>query len=425
MTLLDDNALAPLNVEHTASRFGTPLYLYDGAVLRRSIDEVRAGLDPRISIFFSMKANPNIAILQVLRRGGACAEVSSAVELETAVLAGISPSDIIFLGPGKSAREIERCLELGIYAIVCESFQELDLIDTLAAERGGRARVVVRMNADFEIKGSGLTMGGKPRQFGIDEAELLSDGVVLHRPHVDLIGVHAYMGTRILAAETIVANTERILERAVAVSERHGFPLEFVDVGGGWGIPYFENETPLDAAAVFDGINARVALFAAQYPRTRIAIELGRYLVAPSGTYVTRVRYTKRSLGESFAVTDGGTNHHMAAVGVGSFVKRNFPTVVLTSDDRCDAELEIWNVTGPLCTPNDVIAKRAALPPIRVGDLIGIERSGAYGPTASPGLFLSHGYPAEVLLLDGQTHLIREADSASDLLAKQRALPSP
>jgi diaminopimelate decarboxylase len=147
-------------------------------------------------------------------------------------------------------------------------------------------------------------------------------------------------------------------------------------------------------------------------------MELGRFLTATAGTYVVRARYVKESMGESFVVADGGTNHHMAAVGVGSFVKRNFPVRHL--ENRAAGASRPYSVTGPLCTPNDVVAKKVRLPEVRPGDLLAVERSGAYGPTASPGLFLSHGFPAEVLVHGGRAHLIRERDTTEDLLAKQR-----
>ncbi|MEU7134372.1 type III PLP-dependent enzyme [Streptomyces sp. NPDC046261] len=406
-------------ISEIAQTYGTPLYLYDGDVLEGRMRELRALLDPRLQIFFSLKANPNVAICALLHAHGARAEVSSVTELLTARQAGVEGRDIIFLGPGKSREELAACLDEGVAAIVCESFQELALIDELARERGVRAAVALRVNPAFSVKGSGLTMGGKPRQFGIDEAQLLADtGLVRRFPHVRLMGVQVYMGTRILAEDTIVENTARIFELAERLSAALGFELEMVDVGGGLGVAYFDGERDLDLPVLAAGINPVLAEFADRHPGTRLVMELGRYLTATAGTYVVRVRYVKTSLGERFAVTDGGTHHHMAAVGIGSFVKRNFPMRLLNRAD--DTATEHWNVTGPLCTPNDTLAKKAELPPLRQGDLLGVLRSGAYGPTASPVHFLSHGYPAEVLVLGGQPHLVRERDLPADLLRGQR-----
>ncbi|MFG3052743.1 type III PLP-dependent enzyme [Kitasatospora sp. NPDC048239] len=410
-------------VTELAQAYGTPFFLYDGDALEGRLRELRELLDPRLQIFFSLKANPNVAICALLHAHGARAEVSSLTELRTARLAGVTGPDIIFLGPGKSRAELAACLDEQIAAIVCESLQELALIDELAGERGVRAPVALRVNPAFSVKGSGLTMGGKPRQFGIDEAQLLADpGLAGRFPHVRLMGVQVYMGTRILSENAIAENTERIFELADRLSAALGFEAELVDVGGGLGVGYFDGERDLDLPDLAARLNPLIAAFADRHPHTRLVMELGRYLTAPAGTYVARVRYVKTSLGERFAVTDGGTHHHMAAVGIGSFAKRNFPMALLNRSGAEDTP-EDWNITGPLCTPNDTLAKKVRLPPLRQGDLIGVLRSGAYGPTASPVHFLGHGYPAEVLMLDGRPHLIREPDRPEDLLDRQRPLP--
>ncbi|MER6681123.1 type III PLP-dependent enzyme [Streptomyces olivaceoviridis] len=409
-----------LSVSRLAEEFGTPLYVYDGAEITGRFRDLRARLHPALEVFYSLKANPNISVCALLHRSGARAEVSSLTELVTARRAGVAPHDVIFLGPGKSAAELAACLDADIHAIVCENLDELALIDRAARERGVTARVMLRVNPAFSVKGSGLTMGGKPRQFGMDEEQLLAAGPGLAARYdaVRLMGVQVYLGTRILGEDIVVDNTRRILDLAERLAQRIGFPLQTVDVGGGLGIAYFDNEKDLDVAELTTRLNPVVEAFRTRHPDTRMIMELGRFLVAASGTYVTRVRYTKTSMGEKFAVTDGGTNHHMAAVGIGSYVKRNFPMAAL---ERLDEQpTDPWNITGPLCTPNDVIGKKVPMPPLRAGDLIGVQRSGAYGPTASPVHFLSHGYPAEVLVLDGTAHLIRERDDSEAMLARQR-----
>ena len=401
-----------------ARQFGTPLFVYDGEALAGRFTELRGLLDPAMEIFFSLKANPNMSVCALLRSLGARAEVSSLAELVSARRAGVDPADIIFLGPGKSEEELSACLDQDVHAIVCESYGELELIDSMARTRGTRARVALRINPGFAVKGSGLTMGGKPRQFGIDEEQLLTDhGLVRRFPGVRLIGVHAYLGTRILDAGVVAENAARILGLAETLAGRLGFPLELVDVGGGLGVAYFDGEQDLDPAKIAGRLNPVVADFAARHPQTRLAMELGRYLVALGGTYIVRVRYVKTSLGQRFAITDGGTNHHMPAVGIGSFVKRNFPIRHLGRQD--EAGLESWHISGPLCTPEDLLGKNVQLAPVHPGDLLGVMRSGAYGPTASPVLFLSRGYPAEVLVRQGQPVLVRRRDTVDDLLRTQ------
>ncbi|WP_336321854.1 alanine racemase [Streptomyces lavendofoliae] len=402
-----------------AEEFGTPLYVYDADVLEDTYRKLRALLPAGVDVFYSLKANPNVSVCAVLNSFGAGAEVSSYAELVTALRAGVAPQDIIFLGPGKDERELTACVEAGIHAVVCESLDELDLLDSLLASSGrDEFPVLLRVNPAFGSKGSGLAMGGKPRQFGIDEAELRDSK---HRlaalRHIRVKGVHVYMGTRFLNHEDVVHNTRQILATAEDLAGGLGFPLETVDFGGGLGVAYFDNEADLDLAALGTGLVDVLSSFSARNPRCRMIMELGRFLTAMAGTYLIRARYVKNSMGESFVVADGGTNHHMAAVGVGSFVKRNFP--IRHVGDRATGALRPYSVTGPLCTPNDVIAKKVRLPEVRPGDLLAVERSGAYGPTASPGLFLSHGFPAEVMVHDGRAHLIRERDTTEDLLAKQ------
>ncbi|AZQ38776.1 diaminopimelate decarboxylase [Streptomyces cyaneochromogenes] len=409
-------------VSAIAEEFGTPVYVYDADVIRSTYEELRGLMHPAVDIYLSLKANPNISVCGYLGALGAGAEVSSLVELETVRRAGIRTEDTIFLGPGKTRAELEACVAAGLRAVVCESLEELTVLDGIAAD-SGRADlpVILRFNPDFHTKGSGLAMGGKPRQFGIDAAQLRDARTVvkgLRRARV--IGFHAYMGTRFLHHEDLVHNTREILTASITLASELEVDLRTVDFGGGFGIPYFDNEPELNIPELTAGINEAVVEFLEQYPDCRLINELGRYLTAMCGTYVTRALYVKESMGEQFVVADGGTNHHMAAVGVGSFVKRNFPIRSLSRyHEEPTAE---YTLTGPLCTPNDVIGKRVALPEVRPGDLIGVERSGAYGPSASPGLFLSHGFPAEVMVHRGTAHLVRRRDAVEDLLGKQRLI---
>lgn len=404
-----------------AERFGTPLFVYDADALIAQYQGLRSRLDEAVELLYSLKANPNVAVCQVLRRLGAGAEVSSLAELVTARRAGVAAEHTAFLGPGKSEAELAACARGEAGLLIAESLAELDRYDELVGAAGRTARVLLRVNPEFQVKGAGLTMGGRPRQFGVDEAELLASGPVGARwPHLEVAGVQAYMGTRILTESVVEANTERILDLAERVTARLGCALDVVDIGGGLGVAYFERERDLDVSLLAEKVNAVVRAFRARHPRTRVLMELGRYLVATAGTYVVRVRYVKESQGEPFAVADGGTNHHMAAVGGGSFVHRNFPVALLNRSAPVDDRP--WNVSGPLCTPGDLLIKKAALPRLRPGDLLGLSRSGAYGPTASPGQFLGHGFPAEVLLLDGTPHLVRRRDSVDDLLDRQRAI---
>jgi diaminopimelate decarboxylase len=410
---------AAVDYARLAARYGTPLFVYDAAALSRTWNQLRAALPPELEIFYSLKANPNVSVVGVLAAEGARAEVCSLLELRTALLAGICATDIIYLGPGKTTAELQACLAAGIYAVVAESFDELGELDRLAGLAGRRQRVMVRVNPTAASSGGGLTMGGKARQFGIDEAQLLRSSDLPARYHwLQLAGVHVYLGTRILDADVLVANTAHNLALAERVAAATGIELQAVDVGGGLGVAYFDGETDPDLGSLPTALGAVVADFRSRHPDARLLLETGRYLTAGAGVYLIRVQSVKESVGKRFAVADGGTNHHMSAGGIGSYVKRNFPFSLLS---RASTEPpQTWQVTGPLCTPNDTVLKNAELPPLRAGDLLGIGRSGAYGPTASPGLFLGHGFAAEVLLSDGQTCLIRHRDTTTHLLRQQR-----
>ncbi|MFC9279818.1 alanine racemase [Streptomyces collinus] len=408
-----------VSVEAIAERFDTPLFVYDAQVLADTFRELKDELPADIDLLYSLKANPNITICSLLHRAGAGAEVSSVAELMTAMRAGVDPADIIFLGPGKTSADLEACLDAGIHAVVCESLPELRLLNQVAAARNADpVPVLLRINPAFHSKGSGLAMGGKPRQFGIDEEQARASRPLLEElSHIEVRGFHTYMGTRFLDHRDVVSNTVQILSMVESVADDLGIELSTVDFGGGLGVAYFDNETDLDPAALGKELDEPVATFRARHPECRLIMELGRYLTARAGTYVTKALYVKESMGEEFVVADGGTNHHMAAVGIGSFVKRNFPVRHL---GRPDAPADrVYTVTGPLCTPNDTVVKRASLPEVRPGDLLGVERSGAYGPTASPGLFLSHGYPSEVVVHEGRAVLVRDRDSPEELLARQ------
>ncbi|GAA3761478.1 diaminopimelate decarboxylase [Spinactinospora alkalitolerans] len=411
-----------VSASELAREFGTPLFVYDSEVLKASYAGLRERLHPAVDVLLSLKANPNVSVCSYLGSLGAGAEVSSLTELNTAQWAGIPPERTIFLGPGKTRRELEACVSGDLHATVCESLEELLVLERIAREAGvDDVPVLLRINPDFHTKGSGLAMGGKPRQFGTDVEVLRgASGMLAGLRRVRVLGFHVYMGTRFLKHEDLVHNTEQILRIVSELAVETGTSLETVDFGGGFGIAYFDNEKDLDIDLLVAGINDVVRSFLRDHPGCRLITELGRYLTALCGTYMVSALYVKQSMGEHFVVTDGGTNHHMAAVGVGSFVKRNFPMRSLSRGR--DGGSREYTVTGPLCTPNDVLGRRVLLPAVEPGDLLGVERSGAYGPTASPGLFLSHGYPSEVLVHNGVPHLVRTRDRSTDLLVKQRLI---
>jgi diaminopimelate decarboxylase len=402
-----------------ADRFGTPLYVYHHSELVAALADLRAALHPAMEVLYSVKANPNVSVCAAFADQGTGAEVSSPVELDTAIRAGFRPRDVLYVGPAKTPQELWACLAAGVRAIVVESFAELAELQRIGARSGVRPPALVRVNPTTVEPGARMAMGGRARPFGIDEEQLLGyRTLVADHPDVDILGVHAYLGTRILAPDTIVAHTRGVLALAERVSAATGIVLRTVDVGGGLGVAYFPGETDPDMARLRAGLAPVVDRFRSRHPHTRLLFEAGRYLTARAGVYLVRVRDVKSSQGRRFVVTDGGTHHHLPAVGIGGLVRRNFPLRCFTDDP--DRPLRRVTVTGPLCTPSDALAVDVELPAPVAGDVIGVLRSGAYGPTASPGRFLSRGYPAEVLVEPAGAVLVRTRDDTADLLRQQR-----
>jgi len=410
-----------LTVESIAQQFGTPLYVYDGNELVDNYWGLKNCLPDFVDVFYALKVNPNISIVGRLHQEGACAEVCSLIELEISLQAGVSPQNIIFLGPSKRDDEIRRALELDIFALVVESEGELHRVSRIAGEMKTTAHIAIRVNPSFAVEGAPLKMGGRPTQFGITEATVLEKfGEFLALPNLHIRGIHVYNGTRILDASAVYENTRNILNLFRTVSKRYGQVFSMVDVGGGMGIPYFGKDKTLDKAELASLMKPLFTEFNHEFPKVRIIMESGRFIAGTSGTFVSRINNIKSNYGETFLVTDGGTNCHMSAVGTGSVVRRNFPMQNLSAE--ASGELERYQVAGPLCNPDDLTARNIKLPQAAVGDLIAITASGAYGPTASPVLFHSHGHPAEVMVVDQVPHLIRHRDKAEDIIDRHLLL---
>jgi diaminopimelate decarboxylase len=397
-----------LTIEALADRFGTPLFVYDAAVMRRSFTALKIALNGFAEIVFSIKANPNPAIARIFVELGAGVEIASLGEYERAREAGAAPRDILFAGPAKRDTELDRVIRDGIGEIHLESFEEIALADAIAARAGQRVAVSIRINPVAAAQGGAMRMGGKPSPFGFDE-EQCDD--ILHAlastANLDLCGVHMFAGTQILDADVLLAQWRHGLDVAARIADAANRPLRSIDLGGGLGIPYYSGDTALDLAAVRHG-----AIGLAEVKRSeplirdaRVVVEPGRYLTGPGGLYVARVVANKLSRGTRFVVTDGGMHHHLAASGnLGQVVKRDYPVLAPARMDASD--LERSTVAGPLCTPLDTLARAANLPPLKAGDLVAIMQSGAYGLSASPNGFLSHPRPAEILVDEGQAVVI-------------------
>ncbi len=380
-----------------AERVGqTPFYAYDRGALRARVALLRKALPAAIGLHYAMKANPMPALVGFMATLVDGIDVASAGELKVALDAGADPREISFAGPGKRVAELRQAVAARVLLNV-ESAREVVELEKISAQLGLPARVAVRVNPDFELKGSGMKMGGGPKQFGVDAEQVPQVLAAIGRAGLAFEGFHLFAGSQNLRAESICEAQQKSFELALRLAADAPAPVRFLNLGGGFGVPYFPGEQRLELAPIGDNLAQLLERAARDLPQARLVIELGRYLVAEAGLYVTRIVERKVSRGQVFLVTDGGLNHHLSASGnFGQVVRKNYP---VTIGNRCDASApEVASVVGPLCTPLDLLADRMALPPAQAGDLVVIYQSGAYGASASPQSFLGHGACIEVLV---------------------------
>jgi diaminopimelate decarboxylase len=337
------------------------------------------------------------AVVQHLARLVDGFDVASALEMRTALDTGILPTQVSFAGPGKTAAELSQAIAAGVL-VELESAGEATRVIDAGHRTGIRPRVAIRINPDFHIRGSGMRMGGGPQQFGVD-AEAVPDLLDrLASAEVEFLGFHVFAGSQILNANLLCEAQRKAVSLALQIARNAGRPITYLNLGGGFGVPYFPDEAPLDLtqiganlAALMDG-PIRDGL-----PNARVAIELGRFIVGECGVYVTRVLDRKQSRGRTYLVVDGGLHHQLAASGnFGQVIRRNYPIAV--GNRVRQTPDETVTVVGCLCTPLDILGDNVALPRADVGDLIVLFQAGAYGLTASPVSFLGHPAPIEVLV---------------------------
>jgi diaminopimelate decarboxylase len=383
-------------VSRLAERVGrTPFYAYDRALLKGRVAQLRAALPAPVKLHYAMKANPMPAVVGLMAGLVDGIDVASSGELMVALDAGADPAEISFAGPGKRDVELRQAVAAGVLVNV-ESARELPVLAAASQQLGVPARVAVRVNPDFELKGSGMKMGGGPKQFGID-AELLPAMLdEIGRLGLAFEGFHLFAGSQNLKAESICEAQQKSFELALKLADRAPSPVRFLNLGGGFGIPYFPGEAPLDLAPIGANLHALVERAGRELPQAELVIELGRYLVGEAGVYVTRVVDRKVSRGQVYLVVDGGLNHHLSASGnFGQVIRKNYPVTV--GSKAASAQREQASVVGPLCTPLDLLADKMDLPVAEIGDLVVIFQSGAYGRSASPQDFLGHPHCMEVL----------------------------
>lgn len=376
----------------------TPFYAYDQALIAGRVSELRSALPTAIRLHYAIKANPLPALLRQMADLVDGLDVASAGELAVALAQGAPAEKISFAGPGKRDEELSAAASAGVLINV-ESAGEIARLDQIALAQGKVARVAVRINPDFELKSAGMRMGGGPKPFGIDAEQVpaaLAD--IGLRPGLRFEGFHLYAGSQNLRGEAI-AEAQRLSYALIRrLADSAPAPVRSINLGGGFGIPYFPGEQRLTLGAVRTALDEIVADAERRFPHAELQLELGRYLVGEAGIYVTQVVDIKVSRGHTFVVTDGGLNHHLAASGnFGQVLRKNYPVAIGTRMNALGSGPAV-SVVGPLCTPLDLLADRVRLGTPAIGDLLVIFQSGAYGASASPAGFLGHDAAAERLV---------------------------
>ncbi|MBU0824794.1 MAG: pyridoxal-dependent decarboxylase, exosortase A system-associated [Alphaproteobacteria bacterium] len=374
----------------------TPLFVYDSAMLIARVAQWRAAMPCEVQLHFAMKANPYAPLLAFMARLVDGFDVASAGELKAAIDSGMAAAHISFAGPGKRDRELEAAIVAGA-TLNLESAGEAARALSIAARIGVTPRLAVRVNPDFDLKGSGMKMGGGAKPFGVDAAEVPALVRRLIAAGADWQGFHIFAGSQALDAAAIADTQAQTVALAARLAEEIGATPSLVNLGGGMGVPYFPGDTAVDAAAVGAALGETLAARPTVLADSRFAMELGRWLVAEAGVYLTRVVDRKTSHGETFLVTDGGLHHQLAASGnFGTVIRRNYPIAVANAFGR--EPVETVSVVGCLCTPLDRLGDQVGLPRADIGDLIAIFQAGAYGASASPAAFLGQGPAREMLI---------------------------
>lgn len=382
--------------ELVAEAGSTPLFVYSADLIRARVAQLRAAMPARLALNYAMKANPYGPILKLFNDLIDGFDIASGGELAMLQAAGIDPAKVSFAGPGKRDAELEAAIAAGV-TLNLESEGEAARALAIADRLGITPRLAIRVNPDFDLKGSGMKMGGGAKPFGVDAERVPALARHVIASGAEWRGFHIFAGSQALDADAIADTQRQTLELAARLAEESGAPLPHCNLGGGIGIPYFPGDVPADLARIGAALAERFAHLPAVLADTHFCMEMGRFLVGEAGVYLTRIVDRKVSHGEVYLVTDGGLHHQLAASGnFGTVVRRNYPVAIAT---RFDAAVEEEaSVVGCLCTPLDRLADKGGFPRAEVGDLVAVFCAGAYGASASPAMFLGQGPAAEMLV---------------------------
>ena len=375
----------------------TPLFVYDMGIMEGQVRAFRDAMPGTLSLHYAVKANPYLPLLERMAKLVDGFDVASGGELARALEAGMAAAHMSFAGPGKRDDELIAAIDSGA-TINLESEGEARRAIALAGQRGRMPKLAVRVNPDFDLKGSGMRMGGGAKPFGVDAERAAALARWVIDAGGEWRGWHIFTGSQALGAQALIETQAATIDLATRLSDSVGVAPPLVNLGGGFGIPYFPGDERLDIRPIGDALARLLDGRADILKDSAFAMELGRWLVGEAGVYLTRIVDVKKSQGETFVVVDGGLHHQLAASGnFGTVVRRNYPIAVANRFGEAPAE-EAVTVVGCLCTPIDRLGDKVALPPVEEGDLIAIFLAGAYGASASPAAFLGHPTPLELLV---------------------------
>ena len=398
LTVDNNLEIGGITVSQLATRVGqTPFYAYVRELMTSRVKQLKSTLPKNIHLHYAIKANPMPAVVHHMAGLTDGLDVASHGELLTALDTGVNSERISFAGPGKT--DVELKAALASYVVInIESAGELERIASIAEILGIKPIVAVRVNPDFELKTSGMKMGGGAKPFGIDAEQVPTILQRIAELQLDFKGFHIFSGSQNLRPEAIIEAQTKTFELAYRLAEHTSLPVAQLNIGGGFGIPYFPGEKRLDIEPIAENLDKLVAESASRLTDTDIVLELGRYLVGEAGVYVCEVVDRKESRGETFVITNGGLHHHLSLSGnFGQVIRKNYPVAI--GNKMGDSQIhEVTSIVGPLCTPLDILADNMSLPRSGPGDLVVVFQSGAYGFTASPHHFLSHPMIKEVLI---------------------------
>lgn len=418
VTMVDEKILNSI-----CENVGTPFYAYNYDNIRKRFMELKNSLPDNANLCYSVKANPSFAICQIISQLTSKVETSSLGEIQCAIKAGFKSENIILSGPGKTKEMLTFAIVEGI-CISVESVEETYLISDLCRALNKYSKIILRINPNISENKCGIVMCGLPSQFGIDYSEIEESITVIRKSEkVNLVGLSIYLGSQILDAQTIIKNTRNSLNLFMDFQREHNLKVNILDLGGGFGIPYY-NDNWLDLKTMKEGLGELFKEYDNELKGRQILFESGRYIMADSGSFFTKILYRKKSRNRNYLICDGGFNNALIAAFFTREIRGNFPINIANKKlDSLSSNQSEYYICGPLCSPRDVLGSKVLLPNIDTGDILEIERVGAYGLTYSTLFFLSHDIPAEIIIKGNRYYIIRNRTQGIDFLNNQLALP--